>query len=66
MGKMTQEPLYLEGHPKRVEQDSQRVNTDAPSPNKKKRKKKNIGLCIQLVNLGKEKPPEDNNVVYIH
>ena len=21
-GKMTQEPLYLEGHPKRVEQDS--------------------------------------------
>ena len=23
-GKMTQEPLYLEGHPKRVEKDSQR------------------------------------------
>ena len=37
-GKMTQEPLYPEGHPKRVEQDSQRVNTDAPSPNKKKKK----------------------------
>src|SRR3989337_2907102 len=31
-GKMTQEPLYPEGHPKRVEQDSQRINTDAPSP----------------------------------
>ena len=39
-GKMTQEPLYPGGHPKRVEQDSQRINTDAPSPpsNKKKRK----------------------------
>ena len=31
-GKMTQEPLYPEGHPKRVEQDSQRINIDAPSP----------------------------------
>jgi hypothetical protein len=35
-GKMTQEPLYPEGHPKRIEQDSQRINTDAPSPPKKK------------------------------
>ena len=26
--KMTQEPLYPEGHPKRIEQDSQRVNTN--------------------------------------
>ena len=38
-GKMTQEPLYPEGHPKRVEQDSQRTNIDAPSPSKKKKKK---------------------------
>src|SRR3990170_880894 len=38
-GKMTQEPLYPEGHPKRVEQDSQRINTDAPSPSNKKTKK---------------------------
>ena len=30
-GKMTQEPLYHEGHPKRIEQDSQRANLDAPS-----------------------------------
>ena len=29
-GKMTQEPLYPEGHPKRIEQDSQRNNLDAP------------------------------------
>lgn len=49
-GKMTQEPLYPEGHPKRVEQDSQRINSDAPSPSIKK-KKKLIGLCMLLVNL---------------
>ena len=29
------------GHPKRIEKDSQRANTDAPSPSRKKRKKKN-------------------------
>ena len=38
-GKMSQEPLYLEGHPKRIEQDSQRNNIDAPSPSKRKKKK---------------------------
>ena len=43
-GKMTQEPLYLEGHPKRIEQDSQRVNTDAPSPSNKKKRKTNRTL----------------------
>ena len=37
--KMTQEPLYPEGHPKRIEQDSQRTNVDAPSPSKKKEEK---------------------------
>ena len=50
-GKMTLEPLYPEGHPKRIEHDSQRDNIDAPSPSKKKKKKKMIGLCILLVNL---------------
>ena len=40
-GKMTQEPLYHEGHPKRIEQDSQRTNVYAPSSSKKKKKKKN-------------------------
>ena len=49
-GKMTQEPLYPEGHPKRIEKDSQRDNVDAPSPSKKK-KEKMIGLCMLLVNL---------------
>ena len=39
-GKMTQEPLYPEGHPKRIEQDSQRNNVDTPSSSKKKKKEK--------------------------
>ena len=38
-GKMTQEPLYPECHPKTVEQDSQRINVDTPSPSNKKKKK---------------------------
>ena len=38
-GKLNQEPLYPEGHPKRIEQDSQRINIDAPSPRTKKKKK---------------------------
>ena len=38
-GKMTQEPLYPEGHPKRIEQDWQRSNTSAPSSFKKKKEK---------------------------
>ena len=37
-GKMTQEPLYPKGHPKRIEQDSQIINTHAPSPSKRKRR----------------------------
>jgi hypothetical protein len=50
-GRMTQDPLYPEGHPKRIEQDSQRNNIDAPSPFKKKKKKKNDRICMLLVNL---------------
>src|SRR5512133_584340 len=38
-GKMTQEPLYPEGQPKRIEQDSQRNIIDAPSPSKRKKRK---------------------------
>jgi hypothetical protein len=40
-GKMTQEPLYPEGHPRRIEQDSQRNKIYAPSPSRKKKKKNN-------------------------
>ena len=36
---MTQEPLYPEGHPKRIEQDSQRNNSATPSLSKKKKNK---------------------------
>ena len=41
-GKMTQEPLYLEGHPKRIEQDSQRNNLEAPSSSKKKKNNRTL------------------------
>lgn len=50
-GTMTQDPLYPEGHPKRIEQNSQRINVDAPSPSRRKRKRKMKGSCILLVNL---------------
>ncbi|KAI5012327.1 hypothetical protein ZWY2020_024461 [Hordeum vulgare] len=44
-GRMTQKPLYPEGHPKRIEQDSQGVNTDAPShPGNRKKKKDDRNL----------------------
>ena len=36
---MSQKPLYPEGHPKRIEQDSQNNNLDAPSSSKKKKRK---------------------------
>ena len=50
-GKMTQEPLYPEGHPKRIEQDSQRNNLDAPSSSKKKKKKndRTLHACSEPV-----------------
>ncbi|KAI5021713.1 hypothetical protein ZWY2020_058443 [Hordeum vulgare] len=42
-GRMIQEPLYHEGHPKRVEQESQGVSIDAPShPRKKKKDYRNL------------------------
>ena len=49
-GRMTQEPLYPEGHPKRIEQDSQINNLEAPRSSKR-RKRKTIELCMLLVNL---------------
>ena len=39
VGKMTHEPLYPEGHPKRAQQDPQRINSDAPSPSNKNKNK---------------------------
>jgi hypothetical protein len=40
-GATTQDPLYPEGHPKRIEQDSQRATSDG-NPSKKKKKKHKI------------------------
>ena len=51
-GKMTQESLYPEGHPKRIEKDAQSANGNVPSPSKKK--KKMIGLCMPLVNRNRQ------------
>ncbi|KAK1603064.1 hypothetical protein QYE76_037299 [Lolium multiflorum] len=41
-GVSTQDPLYPEGHPKRIEQDSQRIEPSAPSKKKKKKQKKYV------------------------
>ncbi|KAI5014386.1 hypothetical protein ZWY2020_055776 [Hordeum vulgare] len=42
-GKMTQEPLYPEGHPNRIDQDSKGVNADTPShPKEKKNDDRNL------------------------
>ena len=38
-GTPTQDPLYPEGHPKRIEQDSQMIENDDPSSPKKNKKK---------------------------
>ncbi|KAK1647441.1 hypothetical protein QYE76_065246 [Lolium multiflorum] len=48
-GASTQDPLYPEGHPKRVEQDSQLIKTSAPSK-KKKKKHKNVVESSEPVN----------------
>ena len=59
-GRMTQEPLYPEGHPKRVEQDSQRATVDASSSSKKKKKKKNDRTLHASNEPEVEKPPDVN------
>ena len=49
-GVSTQDPLYPEGHPKRVEQDSQRIEPSAHSKKKKKKKHKNVVESSEPVN----------------
>ena len=58
-GKMTQEPLYPEGHPKRIEQDSQRNNIDAPSSSKRKKKKND--RTVQTSSEPIAEPPDNPN-----
>ena len=60
-GKMNLEPLYTEGHPKRIEPDSQRNNICAPSPPKKKKKKKNDRTLHASSDPEIEKPPDNDN-----
>ena len=62
-GKMTQEPLYPEGRPKRIEQDSQRNNIDAPSPSKRKKKKNDRNLHASSEPIAE--PPENPNDISI-
>jgi hypothetical protein len=62
---MTQDPLYPEGHPKRIEQDSQRTNIDAPSSSKKKKKKKNGSNLHASTEPVIEKPSKNHNDVSI-
>ena len=61
-GKMTQEPLYPEGHPKRVEQDSHRTNTDAPSPSNKKKKKTDRTLHASEPAIDTPENPNDISI----
>src|SRR3954468_15599204 len=61
--KMTQEPLYPEGHPKRIEQDSQRNNIDAPSASKRKKKKNDRTLHASSEPIAE--PPENPNDISI-
>ena len=49
-GVSTQDPLYPEGHPKRIEQDSQRVKETSTSSKKKKKKHKTVVESSEPVN----------------
>ena len=60
-GKMTQEPLYTEGYPKRIEQDSQRNNIDAPSPSKRKKNKNDRTLHASSEPIA-ETPKNPNDI----
>ena len=62
-GRMTQEPLYPEGHPKRIEQDSQRNNIDVPSSSKRKKKKND--RTLQTSSEPIVEPPENPNDISV-
>ena len=64
-GKMTQEPLYPEGHPKRIKQDSPRNNTTTPSLSKNKNKKKSDKILHASSKPEVEKSPDNDNEVSI-
>jgi hypothetical protein len=47
-GASTQDPLYPEGHPKRIEQDSQRAAGDGSPSKKKKKKHKTVAESFKI------------------
>jgi hypothetical protein len=47
-GATTQDPLYPEGHPKRIEQDSQRTSSDDIPSKKKKKKHKTVAESSEI------------------
>ncbi|KAI5007521.1 hypothetical protein ZWY2020_051978 [Hordeum vulgare] len=57
-GKMTQEPLYPEGHPKIIDQDSQGINANTPSHPKEK-KKDDRNLHVSSPNTVTPEEPND-------
>jgi hypothetical protein len=57
-GAATQDPLYPEGHPKRIEQDSQHTPSDDIPSKKKKKKHKTTAESSDAV--------KDPNSVSIH
>ena len=62
-GKFTHDALCPEGHPKRIEQDSQRVNDSAPSlPKKKKKKSRNKTMHASNEHVIEEPVENPNNV----
>ena len=61
--RMTQEPLYPEGHPKRIKQDSQRNKLEAHSSSKKKKKKND--RTVQTSSEPIAEPPENPNDISI-
>ncbi|KAI4976870.1 hypothetical protein ZWY2020_050477 [Hordeum vulgare] len=67
-GRMTQEPLYPEGHPRRIEQDSQGVSTNAPSHPKKKRDDRNLHASNPdaVTPESDEHEPNDNTNSDVH
>ena len=64
-GKMTQEPLYPEVHPKRVEKDPQRINTDAPSPSNKKKKETDRTLHDSEPTIDTPENPNDISILML-
>src|SRR3954471_6791144 len=64
-GTHTQDPLYPEGHPKRIEQDSQVQVEDeiVSTPNKKKKKKKHKEADNSNDPITSEEPAVDPNSI---